>query len=71
MHAHELLTAKDVAAIARVHLKTFYRWCALGLGPREVWLGRSRRYREQDIARWLAARDNGDVAGGRGDRDVP
>lgn len=49
----QLLTSKDVASLARVHLKTFYRWCAAGLGPRAVRLGRSRRYRESDIARWM------------------
>lgn len=49
----QLLTSKDVAGIARVHLKTFYRWCAIGLGPRSVLLGRSRRYRESDIAKWM------------------
>jgi predicted DNA-binding transcriptional regulator AlpA len=55
-----LLTAKDVAAMARVHLHTFYRWCALGLGPRSVLLGRSRRYRERDIAKWMGRHGEGE-----------
>lgn len=49
----QLLTAKEVASRSRVHLRTFYRWCALGLGPAHVLLGRSRRYRESDVAKWM------------------
>lgn len=52
----KLMTAKEVAAEARIHVKTFYLLCARGLGPRAIILGprKLRRYRPQDVARWLS-----------------
>lgn len=52
----KLMTAKEVAAEARIHVKTFYSLCARGLGPRVLLIGpgRLRRYRPQDVARWLS-----------------
>lgn len=49
----ELMTAKDVAAWARVHVLTLYRWCSRGLGPRAVRLGGVLRFRRKDVERWL------------------
>lgn len=59
----QLLTAQEVAAIARVHIVTFYRWTAAGKGPRETRLGTVTRYAESDVKRWIEARkDSPEVA---------
>lgn len=60
----QLLTAKEVAALVRVHIVTFYRWCREGHGPREVKLGDVIRYAESDVRRWVASRqgERGEVA---------
>jgi predicted DNA-binding transcriptional regulator AlpA len=51
-----LLTAQEVAAIARVHKDTFHRWCREGKGPPETRLGNVGRYAESDVRRWIEAR---------------
>lgn len=48
-----LLCAKEVAIIAGIHVKTFYRLCREGVGPRSVVIGRARRYRAQDVLKWV------------------
>jgi len=51
-----LLTAQEVAAIARVHIVTFYRWQKAGQGPRETRLGTVTRYAESDVRQWIESR---------------
>lgn len=55
MQPEQLLTAKDVAERARVHIVTFYRWVARGIGPPAIRVGGATRYRPQDIEKWLAS----------------
>ena len=51
-----LLTAQEVAAIARVHIETYRKWCREGKGPRETRLGSVTRYAESDVRRWIEAK---------------
>lgn len=60
MQYEELLTAQEVAAIARVHVRTFYRWCRSGAGPDETVMGGSVRYRESDVRAWMERRPQRD-----------
>ena len=53
MQSDDLLTAKDVAAHARVSIDTFYRWVKRGIGPRAIKIGGATRYRVSDVAKWL------------------
>jgi predicted DNA-binding transcriptional regulator AlpA len=53
MSLDDLWTAKDVARHTQVDLRTFYRWCRAGIGPRPIRLGGAIRYRAGDIADWL------------------
>jgi excisionase family DNA binding protein len=58
----ELLTSQEVAAVLRVHVKTFYVWCRNGEGPIATRLGHRKRYARRDVEAWLlerrAASDN-------------
>lgn len=49
-----LLTEKDVARIVNLSLPTLRRWRAAGEGPLFVKIGSAVRYRDQDVAQWLA-----------------
>jgi predicted DNA-binding transcriptional regulator AlpA len=50
----DLMTAKEVASMVRVSMRTFDRWCRKGQGPREVRLSEAvRRYASEDVASWL------------------
>lgn len=49
----ELLTAQEVADIARVHYRTFRRWCKDGDGPRATTLGGVERFARADVEAWL------------------
>lgn len=53
-----LLTAQEVATLARVHINTFRRWCSTGQGPVETRLGHVQRYAESDVRRWIASRQS-------------
>lgn len=51
-----LLTASELAAVARVPLRTVRGWSSRGGGPRRLSVGRYVRYRAGDVAEWLATR---------------
>lgn len=53
-----LLTAQEVADRVRIHVNTFLLWCREGRGPREVRLGRVKRYAESDVVRWIEQRQS-------------
>lgn len=50
-----LLAPEAVARLLRVRPHTLANWRALGKGPAYVKFGRTVRYRESDIARWIHA----------------
>lgn len=52
----QLLTAQEVASLARVHVESFHRWCRQGLGPTATRIGKVARYAESDVRRWIASR---------------
>jgi excisionase family DNA binding protein len=54
----QLLTARQVAAILRVHSKTVYKWAAQGKLPCVRPQG-LLRFMRHDINRWLLARKEG------------
>jgi excisionase family DNA binding protein len=51
----ELLTQQQLADELQVSVRTLERWRREGTGPSWVRVGRSPRYRRQDIDRWLEA----------------
>ena len=51
----ELLTQQQLANELEVSVRTLERWRREGTGPSWVRVGRSPRYRRQDIDRWLEA----------------
>jgi excisionase family DNA binding protein len=51
----ELLTQQQLAKELQVSVRTLERWRREGTGPPWVRVGRSPRYRRQDIDRWLEA----------------
>lgn len=54
---NRLLTPEEVAARLCVHLKTLARWRTASDGPRYIKLAHNLvRYRETDLAEFLAAR---------------
>lgn len=50
-----LLTTEDLAARLRVSRRTLEAWRLRGGGPRFVRTGGAVRYRESDVAQWIAA----------------
>jgi predicted DNA-binding transcriptional regulator AlpA len=50
-----LLTSKQFAGLAGLSVRTLERLRASGLGPRFVQLAHSVRYRESDVAEWIAS----------------
>jgi predicted DNA-binding transcriptional regulator AlpA len=53
--ADTLLAPRDVAAVLGVTPHTLSKWRLAGRGPQYVRLGRAIRYREPDVAGYLAA----------------
>lgn len=51
-HAEELLTVRDAAKLLTISAKKLYRMAALGRVP-HVRLGRSVRFRREDLERWI------------------
>jgi excisionase family DNA binding protein len=51
----DLLTQQQLAEELQVSVRTLERWRREGTGPPWVRVGRSPRYRRQDIDRWLEA----------------
>jgi excisionase family DNA binding protein len=51
-----LLTQHDAAQLLRLSERTLERKRLQGGGPRYLKLGHSVRYREEDLAAWLASR---------------
>ncbi len=48
-----LLTASELADLARVPIGTVYQWSYKGTGPRSLKVGRHLRFREEDVEVWL------------------
>jgi len=59
-----LLTIEEVSAEIKKPVKTLYNWRHLKVGPRSIKVGRSVRYRREDLDAWLA----GLVRSGVGDQ---
>jgi predicted DNA-binding transcriptional regulator AlpA len=53
----ELLTTAEVALITRAPAATVRYWRYLGTGPNSFRLGKRVVYRRQEVARWLAERE--------------
>jgi predicted DNA-binding transcriptional regulator AlpA len=53
---HDLITADEYAAMARVTIRAVRKWAATGIGPRPLRPQGSRivRYRRREIEAWLA-----------------
>jgi len=51
-HGEELLTVRDAAKLLTISAKKLYRMAALGRVP-HVRLGRSVRFRQEDLERWI------------------
>lgn len=52
----QLLTTAELADYVGVPVQTVYKWNARGVGPEPIAVGRHRRYRRADVARWIEAR---------------
>lgn len=52
----KLLTAREVAEILDVHVKTVDRWASQGAGPPYYKFEGTRRYDQDELAAWLEAR---------------
>ncbi len=62
----DLLTAKEVAEIARVHVNTLRRWVAEGDGPVVTLLRPGeQRFSRADVYEWLTSRKQRICAGER------
>jgi hypothetical protein len=48
-----LLSAKEAAALLRVHVNTLKNWRDRGVGPRALRVGRCIKYRSTDLALFL------------------
>jgi excisionase family DNA binding protein len=53
----EWMTAQDVADLLRVSVRTVNRWTRDGALPAFVQISRARRFRREEIERWLAAHE--------------
>ncbi len=51
-HGEELLTVREAAKLLTISAKKLYRMAALGRVP-HVRLGRSVRFRREDLERWI------------------
>jgi len=52
--APDLLTARDLAGLFSVHIRTVRRWQAEGKLPRPVKIGRVVRWQKSDLQMFLA-----------------
>jgi predicted DNA-binding transcriptional regulator AlpA len=59
----ELVTAADLADELQIPEKTLAQWRYLGRGPKFLKLGAHVRYRRSDVDAWLAASEQGAIAG--------
>lgn len=50
----ELVTAKEVARLLRVSLRTVWRMRSGGCLPEEIRMGRGIRWRKEELADWIA-----------------
>ena len=48
-----LLTIEDVATELNKRVRTLYNWRHLKIGPRSIKVGRSVRYRREDLDAWV------------------
>lgn len=51
-----LITTDELAEILKVSPRTLDSWAYKGVGPRAIRVGRHRRYRPQDVRRFLDER---------------
>jgi excisionase family DNA binding protein len=51
----DLLTSEEVWTLLRISRPSWFRLQREGRGPKPIRLGRSIRFRRQEIDRWLAA----------------
>lgn len=64
VHTHELpplADARDVSAFTKVSLPTLARYRADGTGPKFIRIGRSVRYRREDVLAWLDSLAGGEA----------
>ncbi len=54
--SNRLLVEKEAADILRVSFRTLQAWRVIGDGPPYCKIGRSVRYRHQDLLEWVANR---------------
>lgn len=57
-----LLTTAEVAKILRVHPNTVYAWRRDNKGPKAFQLGRTLRFRREDVESWIAEQGGADGA---------
>ena len=57
-----LATSKEVAEYLGVPVATLDQWAYRGVGPRYSKVGRYRRYRWEDIEKWLDQQAKGSAA---------
>ena len=55
MTTNKLLTCPDLADELGVPLATVYQWIYKGTAPRNIKVGRHRRFRREDVDAWLDA----------------
>jgi len=60
-----LATSTEVAAYLRVSERTLEDWAYRGGGPEFSYAGQQRRYKWEDVERYLAERARGRRRGGR------
>ena len=53
MENEPIMTASEVSALVRVHLRTLRRWAHEGIFPRPIRIGRTVRWRRTDIDDWI------------------
>jgi hypothetical protein len=64
MHGSLCVDERQVAAQLHVKPGTLRKWRLLGRGPEFVRVGRSVRYRVDDVEAWLDSRPRGGERGG-------
>ena len=52
-----LMTRAEVAELLGLPEKTLRNWSSQGLGPHSFHVGKTVRYRAQEVDRWLAAQE--------------
>lgn len=54
--AEQLMTYEDVARYTQFSVETLRNWVYLGKGPASYSIGGRRRFRRQDVEKWLESR---------------